>query len=134
MRFVLPLGVVVVAAGLAGCSGAPSYYAYNGQTSPAVYSRSLGLSVPDHVASYSALPPQPTQVAAAQPYHRYVARASTPASAKTQAVAPPRTDAVAVTNDQQDADAPLPFTPEWWAREKATDDKLRRSLTICHGC
>ena len=132
MRFLLPLGVIVTAAGLAGCSSAPSYYAYNGPHPAPSYSRSQGLYVPDHVASYSALP-QSTYAAAAYTPYRYVAQRSHPAQPSGGAPQP-RTDAVAVTNDQQDADAPLPFTPEWWAHEKATDDKLKKSLTICRGC
>ena len=26
------------------------------------------------------------------------------------------------------------FSPEWQAREKAADEKLRRSMNICRGC
>lgn len=134
MRFVPPLSTIVLTACLAGCGSAPSYYAYNGPRPSASYSRSLGLYVPAHVATYSALP-QSTDVAAAYTPSRHVALRSRPAAQTPAAAsAQPRTDAVAVTNDQQDADAPLPFTPEWWAHEKATDDKLKKSLTICSGC
>ena len=134
MRILPPLGAVFVAACLAGCSSSPSsYYAYNGPRPTASYSRSLGLYVPVHVASYSALP-RPTYYAAASTHKRHFARLHSPAKAKVQSASQPRTDAVAVTTDRQDADAPLPFTPEWWAREKATDDKLKKSMMICHGC
>lgn len=133
MRVVLPVIIVGAAAILAGCSGSPSsYYAYNGPRPTASYSRSLGLNVPVHVASYSALP-QPTYYAATGVHKHQFVRAHSPATAKVQA-APPRTDAVAVTSDQADADAPLPFTPEWWAHEKATDDKLKKTMEICRGC
>ena len=28
----------------------------------------------------------------------------------------------------------IPFSPGWWAREQAIDDKLKKSITICRGC
>lgn len=28
----------------------------------------------------------------------------------------------------------VPFTPEWWDRENAIQDKLKKSIVICNGC
>jgi hypothetical protein len=36
--------------------------------------------------------------------------------------------------DKAEAEPLLPYTPDWWAREKAIDDKLKKSITICRDC
>ena len=36
--------------------------------------------------------------------------------------------------DKAEAEPLLPYTPEWWAHEKAIDDKLKKSITICRDC
>lgn len=38
------------------------------------------------------------------------------------------------TSSPSDPKAVKPFTPEWWAIEKARDDELKKSISICKGC
>lgn len=33
------------------------------------------------------------------------------------------------------SDEPLkPYSPEWWAKEKEVDDRLKKTMVICNGC
>lgn len=52
---------------------------------------------------------------------------------ETTASVPPRRSAG--RSSKKKSDEPLkPYSPEWWAREKEVDDRLKKSMIICNGC
>ncbi|ARP98392.1 hypothetical protein [Pseudorhodoplanes sinuspersici] len=143
----LALAMAAMAAGLGGCAGGAGQYV---QDSPAaqpypglprqaladeVYLDGTGVSArrmagaPDTSVETLQVTPPPAD----GPQHAVV---------RSRPTAIPRADdmsastgSTATTGARNSATyANKPFTPEWLAKEKAEDERLRNRMTICRGC
>jgi hypothetical protein len=55
-------------------------------------------------------------------------------SASRSAKPPQRPRSPAIDTDTTGSVSPMAFTPEWWAREHADEDRVNKSMSICRNC
>jgi len=97
----------------------------------------FGVTFPPKELPEWAMQPQAAEIAPARhktvraPASRTVARRGAPD--QTAAVSYVKPDAASRPRPSS-SDETMPFTPEWTAREKALDDRLRRRMHICNNC